>query len=146
MINQPQSNGGSKPPPYRVEHCLYSTLLTSRPSGLLSLLLRKRWTIEFESLLFNFTLSKKKKHKDNSLCFFWRGRRDSTGQALSCLLRKLPHFFVPFAPQKMDCRVRVSPPLFCYTRRKGIKEKSLIPFLARKERLELSRRFPDLRP
>ena len=92
MINQPQSNGGSKPPPYRVEHCLYSTLLTSRPSGLLSLLPRKRWTIEFESLLFNFTLSKKKKHKDNSLCFFWRGRRDSTGQALSCLLRKLSHF------------------------------------------------------
>lgn len=36
--------------------------------------------------------------------------------------------------------------LFCCTQRKGIKEKSLIPFLARKERLELSRRFPDLRP
>ena len=26
--------------------------------------------------------------------------------------------------------------LFCYTQRKGIKEKSLIPFLARKERLD----------
>ena len=41
----------------------------------------KRWTIEFESLLFNFTLPQKKKHKDNSLCFFWRGRRDSNSRA-----------------------------------------------------------------
>ena len=55
--------------------------LLRKLSHFLSLLLRKRWTIEFESLLFNFTLPKKKKHKDNSLCFFWRGRRDSNSRA-----------------------------------------------------------------
>ena len=150
-----------------------------------------------------FHLLKKKKHKDNSLCFFWRGRRDSTGQALSCLLRKLSHFlslllrkrwtiefesllfillftkkryqgkildtfsgaegetrqgkpclvcfanspiFCPFCFAKDGLLSSSLSYLFCYSQRKGIKEKSLIPFLARKERLELSRRFPDLRP
>ena len=43
-------------------------------------LLRKKWTIEFETLPF-ILLYTKKKHKDNSLCFFWRGRRDSNSRA-----------------------------------------------------------------
>ena len=36
--------------------------------------------------------------------------------------------------------------LFAIHKEKVSRKKSLIPFLARKERLELSRRFPDLRP
>ena len=83
MINQPQSNGGSKPPPYRVEHCLYSTLLTSRPSGLLSLLLRKRWTVEFESLLF-ILLYTKKRYQGKILDTF-SGAEGETRQGKPCL-------------------------------------------------------------
>ena len=64
----------------RAKHLLlfiFSLFSLLCPKGHISLLLRKRWTIEFESL-----------------------------------------------------------PFICYTQRKGIKEKSLIPFLARKERLD----------
>ena len=63
-------------------------------------LLRKKMDYRVRVSPLQFHLLKKKKHKDNSLCFFWRGRRDSTGQALSCLLRKLSHFLSLFATQK----------------------------------------------
>ena len=106
----------------------------------------KRWTIEFESLLF-ILLFTKKRYQGKILDTFSGAEGETRqGQALSCLLRKLSHFLSLFASQKDGLSSSSLSCLFCYSQRKGIKEKSLIPFLARKERLELSRRFPDLRP
>ena len=75
------------------------------------------------------------------------GAEGETRQGKPCLacFASSP-IFCPFCFAKDGLLSSSLSHLFCYTQRKGIKEKSLIPFLARKERLELSRRFPDLRP
>ena len=44
------------------------------------------------SLSYLFAIHKEKVSRKNPWHLFWRGRRDSTGQALSCLLRKPSNF------------------------------------------------------
>ncbi len=55
------------------------------------------------------------------MCFFWRGRRDSTGQALSCLLRKLPHFLSLLLRKRWTIEFESLPFNFIYSKRKSTK-------------------------
>ena len=76
-------------------------LLASQALPFLSLLLRKRWTIEFESLPF-ILLYTKKRYQGKILDTF-SGAEGETRQGKPCLacFASSP-IFVPFASQKMD--------------------------------------------
>ena len=95
----------------------------------------KRWTIEFESLLF-ILLFTKKRYQGKILDTF-SGAEGETRQGKPCLVcfANSP-IFCPFCFAKDGLLSSSLSYLFCYSQRKGIKEKSLIPFLARKERLD----------
>ena len=98
------------------------------------------------SLSYLFCYSQRKGIKEKSLIpFLARKERLDRASPVLFASQTFP-FFCPFCFAKDGLLSSSLSHLFCYTQRKGIKEKSLIPFLARKERLELSRRFPDLRP
>ena len=98
------------------------------------------------SLSHLFCYTQRKGIKEKSLIPFLarKERLDRGKPCLACFASST--IFCPFCFAKDGLLSSSLSYLFCYSQRKGIKEKSLIPFLARKERLELSRRFPDLRP
>ena len=75
------------------------------------------------------------------------GAEGETRQGKPCLacFASFP-IFCPFCFAKDGLLSSSLSHLFAIHKEKVSRKKSLIPFLARKERLELSRRFPDLRP
>lgn len=105
----------------------------------------KRWTVAFLSLPGG-KLQQKEKVPRKILDTIWRRRRDSTGRCPVCSLRERSHCMSLFAAQKGGRQSsRLSRVGSCKQKEKTLRKKPQC-LLAQKERLELSRRLPDLRP
>ena len=105
----------------------------------------KRWTVAFLSLPGGKLQKKSKGTKENP--WYHLAQKERLDRALPCLFaaRTIP-FYVPFCSAKRWTIAFSSlPGGKLQTKRKGTKENPWY-LLAQKERLELSRRLPDLRP
>ena len=107
-------------------------------------LLRKKMDEEFESLQTNSYIQKEKAQRKNPCAF--SGAEGETRRVFNPSCSLCEQFILcPFLiRKKMDEEFESLCP-FCNIQKKGT-GKNPIPFLAQKERLELSRRLPDLRP
>ena len=107
-------------------------------------LLRKKMDEEFESLQTNSYIQKEKAQRKNPCAF--SGAEGETRRVFNPSCSLCEQFILcPFLlRKKMDEEFESLCPFCIY--RKKVPGKIPIPFLAQKERLELSRRLPDLRP
>ena len=105
---------------------------------------RKKMDEEFESLQTNSYIQKEKAQRKNPCAF--SGAEGETRRVFNPSCSLCEQFILcPFLlRKKMDEEFESLSP-FCIIEKKGT-GKIPIPFLAQKERLELSRRLPDLRP
>ncbi len=89
------------------------------------------------SSLYTIILLYTKKRYQGKILDTFSGAEGETRQGKPCLacFASFP-ISCPFCFAKDGLSSSSLSYLFCYTQRKGIKEKSLIPFLARKERLD----------
>ena len=108
-------------------------------------LLRKKMDEEFESLQTNSYIQKEKAQRKNPCAFF--GAEGETRRVFTRRVRFANSlFYVPFCSAKRWTKSSsLSKQIHIYKKKKH-KGKILVLFLAQKERLELSRRLPDLRP
>lgn len=102
-------------------------------------------TVEFSSLSGGGSCNKKKRYQGKSLIPFGAEGETRQGATLSVRCANDPIVCPFLLRKKMDGSVLVSPGWEAATKRKDTKEKPQC-LLAQKERLELSRRLPDLRP
>ena len=108
-------------------------------------LLRKKMDEEFESLQTNSYMQKEKAQRKNPCAF-----SSAEGETRRVFTRRVRFanslFYVPFCSAKRWTKSSsLSKQIHIYKKKKH-KGKILVLFLAQKERLELSRRLPDLRP
>ena len=95
---------------------------------------------------FHQLLDKKKKHKEKILVLFLAQKERLDGFSTRRVRFANSLFYVPFCSAKRWTKSSsLSKQIHIYKKKKH-KEKILVLFLAQKERLELSRRLPDLRP
>ena len=104
----------------------------------------KRWT-KSSSLSKQIHIYKKKKHKGKILVLFLAQKERLDGFSTRRVRFANSLFYVLFCSAKRRTKSSSLPALFALYRKK-VPGKIPIPFLAQKERLELSRRLPDLRP
>ena len=104
----------------------------------------KRWT-KSSSLSKQIYIYKKKKHKGKILVLFLAQKERHDGFSTRRVRFANSLFYVPFCSAKRRTKSSSLSALFALYRKK-VPGKIPIPFLAQKERLELSRRLPDLRP
>ena len=105
----------------------------------------KRWTVAFSSLPGGKLQTKRKDTKEKPQCLL--AEKERLDRALPCLFaaRTIP-LYVPFCcAKRWTVAFSSLPGGKLQTKRKDTKEKPQC-LLAQKERLELSRRLPDLRP
>ena len=107
-------------------------------------LLRKKMDEEFESLQTNSYIQKEKAQRKNP-CAFLAQKERLDGFSTRRVRFANSLFYVPFCSAKRRTKSSSLSALFALYRKK-VPGKIPIPFLAQKERLELSRRLPDLRP
>gem|GEM_PF-1773371 len=105
----------------------------------------KRWTMS-SSLSKQIHIYKKKKHKGKILVLFLAQKERHDGFSTRRVRLANSLFYVPFCSAKRwTMSSSLSKQIHIYKKKKH-KGKILVLFLAQKERLELSRRLPDLRP
>ena len=105
----------------------------------------KRWT-KSSSLSKQIHIYKKKKHKGKILVLFLAQKERLDGFSTRRIRFANSLFYVPFCSAKRWTKSSsLSKQIHIYKKKKH-KGKILVLFLAQKERLELSRRLPDLRP
>ena len=105
----------------------------------------KRWT-KSSSLSKQIHIYKKKKHKGKILVLFLAQKERLDGFSTRRVRFANSLFYVPFCSAKRWTKSSsLSKQIHIYKKKKH-KGKILVLFLAQKERLELSRRLPDLRP
>ena len=105
----------------------------------------KRWT-KSSSLSKQIHIYKKKKHKGKILVLFLAQKERLDGFPTRRVRFANSLFYVPFCSAKRWTESSsLSKQIHIYKKKKH-KGKILVLFLAQKERLELSRRLPDLRP
>ena len=106
---------------------------------------RKKTDEEFESLQTNSYIQKEKAQRKNPCAF--SGAEGETRRVFTRRVRSANSlFYVPFCSAKRWTKSSsLSKQIHIYKKKKH-KGKILVLFLAQKERLELSRRLPDLRP
>ncbi len=105
----------------------------------------KRWT-KSSSLSKQIHIYKKKKHKGKILVLFLAQKERLDGFSTRRIRFANSLFYVPFCSAKRRTKSSsLSKQIHIYKKKKH-KGKILVLFLAQKERLELSRRLPDLRP
>ena len=106
---------------------------------------RKKTDEEFESLQTNSYIQKEKAQRKNPCAF--SGAEGETRRVFTRRVRFANSlFYVPFCSAKRRTKSSsLSKQIHIYKKKKH-KGKILVLFLAQKERLELSRRLPDLRP
>ena len=97
------------------------------------------------SLSKQIHIYKKKKHKGKILVLFLAQKERLDGFSTRRVRFANSLFYVPFCSAKRWTKSSSLSALFTLYRKK-VPGKIPIPFLAQKERLELSRRLPDLRP
>ena len=98
------------------------------------------------SLSKQIHIYKKKKHKEKILVLFLAQKERLDGFSTRRVRLANSLFYVPFCSAKRRTKSSsLSKQIHIYKKKKH-KGKILVLFLAQKERLELSRRLPDLRP